>query len=237
MQGMTGLLSLLLLASSLQAQTSSRPEAKGEPLPPDWCRKLPRPGYKQLERVPVQTDWFEVYRVRPGVFAIYEPRQYEEVISYLILGNQRALLFDTGMGISDISKLVSQLTRLPVSVLNSHTHFDHIGGNWHFADVLGMDTTYTRQHSAGATHEELREAVIPERICGKLPASFNAEQYAIPGFKLTRKLKNGSVIDLGGRQLEVLSTPGLSPVAISVLDLHNRLLFSGDTFYAGTVFL
>jgi glyoxylase-like metal-dependent hydrolase (beta-lactamase superfamily II) len=48
------------------------------------------------------TKWFEVYRIRPGVFAIYEPHQFEEVISYLILGSKRALLFDTGMGIGKI---------------------------------------------------------------------------------------------------------------------------------------
>jgi glyoxylase-like metal-dependent hydrolase (beta-lactamase superfamily II) len=187
--------------------------------------------------VPAETDWFEVYRVRPGVFAIYEPRQYEEVISYLILGSQRALLFDTGMGISDISKVVAQLTTLPVSVLNSHTHFDHIGGNWHFQNVLGMDTAYTQKHAAGATHEELQEAVIPERICGKLPSGFDAHQYAIPGFKVNRHVKNGSVIDLGGRRLEVLATPGHTPDAVSLLDRQNKLLFTGDTFYAGTIFL
>jgi len=66
----------------------------GEPLRPQWCRELPRPEYKRLERVSVPSDWFEVYRVRPGVFAIYEPHQFEEVISYLILGERLALLFD-----------------------------------------------------------------------------------------------------------------------------------------------
>src|SRR5208282_848987 len=41
-------------------------------LTPDWCRQLPRPKYKQLERVPSVDPWFEVYRIAPGVFAIYE---------------------------------------------------------------------------------------------------------------------------------------------------------------------
>ncbi|HMC30134.1 MAG TPA: hypothetical protein VKL99_04820, partial [Candidatus Angelobacter sp.] len=51
---------------------------------PDWCKKLPRAAYSKLERVKVQDPWFEVYKIRPGVFAIYEPHQFEEVISYLI---------------------------------------------------------------------------------------------------------------------------------------------------------
>ena len=66
----------------------------------EWCRALPRPEYKTLERVPVTDPWFEVYKPAPDVFAIYEPHQAEETIGYLIVGKQRALLFDTGMGIS-----------------------------------------------------------------------------------------------------------------------------------------
>src|SRR5437868_2228009 len=92
---------------------------------PEWCRALPRLQYKGLQRVHVSDPWFEVYKVAPAVFAIYEPHQFEEVISYLIVGNERALQFDTGMGISDIKKITAELTPLPVVVLNSHTHDDH----------------------------------------------------------------------------------------------------------------
>src|SRR5689334_9683384 len=74
----------------------------GEPLRPEWCRDLPRAEYKTLDRVPSADPWFEVYLITPDVYAIYEPHQFEEVISYLILGSQRALLFDTGLGIGDI---------------------------------------------------------------------------------------------------------------------------------------
>src|ERR1700751_5768667 len=81
---------------------------------PEWCRPLPRPEYKNFERVPVKDAWFEVYRVAPGVFAIYEPHQSEETISYLIAGEHGGLLFDTGMGIGDLRKVVAQLTPWPV---------------------------------------------------------------------------------------------------------------------------
>src|SRR5262245_15994909 len=101
---------------------------------PEWCRNLPRPEYKRLDRVAPADKWFEVYRIRPGLFAIYEPHQSEEVISYLIMGNKKAVLFDTGMGISNIKKVVAELTSLPVSVVNSHTHNDHVGDNWRFTD-------------------------------------------------------------------------------------------------------
>jgi hypothetical protein len=44
---------------------------------PEWCRALPRPEHKVLQRVPISDPWFEVYKVAPAVFAIYEPHQSE----------------------------------------------------------------------------------------------------------------------------------------------------------------
>jgi hypothetical protein len=59
-----------LFAASSAAQTSS--------YMPDWCKPLPRPEYRSLQRVLPNEPWFEVYKVSPGVFAIYEPHQSEE---------------------------------------------------------------------------------------------------------------------------------------------------------------
>jgi len=57
---------------------------------PAWCATQPRLAYATLPRVSVPSDWFEVYRVDPDVYAIYEPHQWQEVISYLIVGRERA---------------------------------------------------------------------------------------------------------------------------------------------------
>jgi len=94
-----------------------------------WCARPPRPGWEAFERVDVASRWFAVYRLETGVYALYEPFQAQEVISYLVEGDERALLFDTGMGLAPIRPVVEELTRLPVVVLNSHTHYDHMGGN------------------------------------------------------------------------------------------------------------
>jgi glyoxylase-like metal-dependent hydrolase (beta-lactamase superfamily II) len=203
---------------------------------PEWCRDLPRPAYQKLERISLPNSWFEVYKIRPGVFAIYEPHQYEEVISYLIVGGRRALLFDTGMGISDISKVAAQLTSLPVSVLNSHTHNDHVGDNWRFKSVYGMDTAFTRENARGSTADAQAE-LAPDQICGELPAGFNAKSYATRPFHITHWLHDGDTIDLGGRVLRVIATPGHTPDSIALLDAGNGLLFTGDTYYAGPIFL
>jgi glyoxylase-like metal-dependent hydrolase (beta-lactamase superfamily II) len=177
-----------------------------------------------------------VYKIRPGIFAIYEPHQLEEVISYLIIGADKALLFDTGMGISNIQAVVAGLTKLPVSVVNSHTHNDHVGDNWRFNDVYGMDTDFTRANARGSK-EDAQAELAPDEICGALPAGFDAKAYATKAFHISHWLHDGDRIDLGGRTLKVIGTPGHTPDEIALLEEKNGLLFTGDTFYLGPIYL
>jgi glyoxylase-like metal-dependent hydrolase (beta-lactamase superfamily II) len=206
------------------------------PQKPEWCRSLPRAIYATLEKVSAPDPWFEVYKIRPGVFAIYEPHQSEEVISYLVLGTKKALLLDTGMGISNIRRLVEGLTRLPVAVVNSHTHNDHVGDNWRFTRVYGMDTDFTRANAKGS-REDAQAEVAPSEICGDLPAGFNPQEYATKPFHISHWMHDGDKIELGERTLQVIATPGHTPDSISLLDEKNGLLFTGDTFYPGPIFL
>lgn len=240
---------VLLLALSLALPLAGAPLKPAFGLSgyqqPEWCKKLPRPAYSTLERVPSPDPWFEVYKIRQGVFAIYEPRQLEEVISYLIVGDRRALLFDTGMGIGNIQAVTNSLTKLPVSVLNSHTHNDHVGDNWRFSDIYGMDTDFTRANARGSQADAQAE-LAPGQLCGPLPAGFDAKAYATKPFHITHWLHDGDTIDLGRRTLKVIATPGHTPDAIALLldqknneknDEKNGLLFTGDSFYLGPIYL
>jgi len=206
------------------------------PQKPEWCQRLPRPAYRTLKRIAVQDPWFEVYRISPGVFAIYEPHQSAEVISYLVLGTTRAVLFDTGMGISNIRDVVEGLTRLPVSVLNSHTHDDHVGDNWRFTDIYGMDTEFTRANAKGS-REDAQAEIASGEVCGDLPPGFIPAEYVTKPFHISRWIHDHDKIDLGGRILEVIATPGHTPDSIALMDEKNGLLFTGDTFYPGPIFL
>jgi glyoxylase-like metal-dependent hydrolase (beta-lactamase superfamily II) len=203
---------------------------------PDWCKPLPRPEYKALERAPVSDPWFEIYKVAAKTYAIYEPHQSEEVISYLILGQQKVLLFDTGMGISDIKKVVRELTKLPVIVLNSHTHNDHVGGNWEFTTIYSMETPFSERNAKGS-REDAQEEIQPGEICGPPPPSFDPKAYRTRPWNITRYIHDDTTIDLGGRTIEVLATPGHTPDAISLYDRANELLFTGDTYYPAPIWL
>ena len=75
------------------------PEKIADAVQPDaWYEALPRPQYATLEAVEQPDPWFSVYRLPHDVYAIYEPGHFQEVISYLVLGGEKALLIDTGMG-------------------------------------------------------------------------------------------------------------------------------------------
>jgi glyoxylase-like metal-dependent hydrolase (beta-lactamase superfamily II) len=225
-----------ILGTGATCQSRATPGGPSHPEPPAWCRALPRPEYKPLERVRVSDPWFEVYRVAPGVFAIYEPHQAEEVISFLIAGTKQAALFDTGMGISDIQKVTAELPELPIVVLNSHTHSDHVGGNWQFKEVLGMDTDFTRARARGST-AGAQDEISPDMICGELPRGFDPRSYATRPWTITRWVHDGDRLDLGDRVLEILSTPGHTPDAMCLLDREHGLLFTGDTYYPAPIWL
>ena len=217
-----------VLSPSLPAQTQNEK--------PEWCKNLPRPEFAQLKRVLPDDPWFEVYRVAPATFAIYEPHQSEEVISYLIVGQKQALLFDTGMGIADIKKVVSRLTSRPVVVLNSHTHDDHVGGNWEFNFIFGMDTAFTRENAKGSTADAQAE-IAPGEICGNLPKGFDPKAYRTKPWHISFFIHDGFRVKLGGRTVEVIATPGHTPDAIALFDRDNGLLFTGDTYYPAPIWL
>jgi len=203
---------------------------------PQWCKALPRPEYATLQRVLPNEPWFEVYKIAPQVFAIYEPHQSEETISYLIVGTKQALLFDTGMGIADLRSVVRRLTARPIVVLNSHTHDDHVGDNWEFDFVYGMDTDFTRSNAKGS-REDAQAEIASGEICGELPKNFNPKNYATKPWHISRFVHDGFKINLGGRTLEIVATPGHTPDAICLLDRANGLLFTGDTYYPAPIWL
>ncbi|UJR36123.1 hypothetical protein I4U23_028858 [Adineta vaga] len=195
-----------------------------------WCSKLPRPQYSLLERVTVPSQkWFEVYRIRPTVFAIYEPYHWEESISYLVIGSQSSLLIDTGMGIENIRKIVEFLipSSTSLKVINTHTHHDHVGDNWRFSGSLyGIHSEFAEQNAKGMIWEKY------------LPKGFNRKTYRIHPFQINNYVKEGDRIILGhDHELEIISTPGHAPDSISFLDEKQRLLFVGDTFYQGPILL
>ncbi|MDR1193564.1 MAG: MBL fold metallo-hydrolase [Peptococcaceae bacterium] len=164
---------------SISFKTSSVKTSHSQPL--GWQAALPRPQYAAYQKLAVAGDgWYEVYQALPGVYALYESGHFQEVISFLITGQKQALLWDTGMGISPIRPVVEQLTDLPLIVVNSHHHFDHVGSNWAFPQVFAWRTAESvRRASLGYGNAFFLPMLGADSLARPLPTGFAAEEYHI----------------------------------------------------------
>jgi hydroxyacylglutathione hydrolase len=170
-------------------------------------------------------DWFAIDEVAPGIIAIGEPRFHQINWNYLVTGTRRALLFDTGPGVRDISKVVRALTNLPVTAMPSHLHFDHTGCLARFDTIAMADLPMLRDceqdgwfHAPDELYRGFREGMVWTPV------------------KVAQWLEVGAMIDLGGRQFEVLYTPGHSPDSISLLDRDAGILLAADFIYPGSLY-
>lgn len=203
-----------------------------------------------------RSEWFDVRELEPHVWLVGEPGH---VNSFLVEGEDLAVLVDTGLGVANIRTVVERLSGKPVLVVNSHHHFDHSGGNLLFEDVAihrSGEPLLTREPPEGLAAgymgyvERLLDAwrdykyaddlyfhlLTRETLLRPLPDGFDPQSYVIRPSTPTRLLDEGDVLDLGGRSLRVLHTPGHSPDSICLLDEANGLLFGGDTVNTGPIY-
>lgn len=224
------------LALILSFSTLSLAQENSQSLP-EFCAEIPRPGWAAYEKLPISNEWFHVYHLSDDLFAITEPFQWQEVISYLIIGSDSALLFDSGNGMGDIKAIVDQLTKLPVMVLASHSHIDHVGGHHQFERVLAPKTDFTDTRAKGMPNDFVREEASEIALCKPLPAGVTEDNHHIKPFPPHGYVAEGSRIDLGGVSLEVMLVPGHTPDSIALFDQGGGRLFSGDTYYKGPIWL
>lgn len=187
------------------------------------------------------TPWFEIYcqqkqqENQPGIYAISEPGHSEEVISYLIIGIEYAILIDTGLGVGNIKSIVNQYTDLPVHVVNTHSHWDHIGGNYQFEEIA-IHEAEANNLRHGIADDFLKNQMRRENLNRPLPTVFRLEDYHILPCNPTRLLNNGDILILDAYRLEVFHLPGHSPGSICLWNSESGHLFTGDVIYAGPLY-
>lgn len=184
-----------------------------------------------------EADWFTVERIDDITFAISEYGHWEKVHSYLLLGNESACLIDTGLGIGNIKKVIEQLTDLPVKVITTHVHWDHIGGHG-FYDTIYVhkaDSQWLRK-GIPVPLENIRKNIIKEPISKLFPEGFDIFNYYPFKGEPSMELIDGECIELGNRNLHILHTPGHSPGHICIYEEDKGYLFTGDILYKGTLY-
>jgi hydroxyacylglutathione hydrolase len=142
-------------------------------------------------------DYYTVTYIDEKTIAIGEPRYHQQNYNYLILGDDRALLFDTGSGVRDIAPVVSSLTDLPVTVTQSHLHFDHIGNHDKFSNIVFPDL------------EHLRRLEMKDDSKGAISLSSSqhlgfVENIETPKITVTNWQNPNEEIDLGNRKIKMI---------------------------------
>lgn len=177
-------------------------------------------------------DWFAVESISDDTWVISEYRHREHTHSYLLLGQNRALLIDTGLGVCDLGKVIRGLTDLPVQVVTTHAHWDHIGSHGSF-DRIAVHPA-EREWLTGQFPlpiEAVRRALY-DPDCA-FPVGFIWQEYSLYTKGATSVLADGDQFDLGGRSIEVLHTPGHSPGHCCFWEAERGWLWSGDLIYEG----
>ena len=179
-------------------------------------------------------DWFTIDQVDEGTYIISEYRHWEETHCYLLIGNDRTLLIDTGLGICNISDQVKKLTDKPATAVATHIHWDHIGGHKYFPNFYIHKAELDWLSGRFPLPVQTVKNMVADRC--ELPEDFNIDGYAIFQDKASRLLNDRDRIDLGGRTIQVLHTPGHSPGHLCFWEDEKGYLFSGDLVYEGTLF-
>lgn len=196
--------------------------------------------------LPEVEDWFAAESVGPGISRLWEPHVDPLIRGnvYLIRGQRRDLVVDSGTGIAAMRPYLPEMRAEPIAVA-THGHYDHVGGIAEFsvrliheaeADDLGRAdpmAVFMGSLFPPAIRQYLG-AAAPECLVTAAPRpDFDPVSYRQVRAAPTSCLRDGDVIDLGDRRLEVLHLPGHSPGSICLLDTETRTLFSGDVVYAG----
>lgn len=188
------------------------------------------------------SGWYETIPFADDVTLIHEPWMppFYRGHMWLIRGADRDLLIDAGLGHVPLRAYVPALRGRPVTLLVSHTHWDHIGAAHEFGGA--EDERLVHPAEAVVLAEPDPEATLyagyadgsrDADVFTRRPAGWDAGRYRIAPAPATRHVGEGDRIDIGGRVLHVLHTPGHSPGHLALWEERTGTLFAQDVVYDG----
>lgn len=180
--------------------------------------------------------WFKSEKIDNKTFVISEYGHYLETHTYLFLGTKRAALVDSGLGIGNIKKEIEKLTKLPILVITTHAHPDHIGGHAQFQEIaVHQDDQDLLEKGLEVSSKEIKAKLFKKPFTKDLPHDFDPEKFKLYKGSATQILKDNDVIDLGNRTLVIIHTPGHSPGHVCLYEPETGYLTTGDLLYEGRI--
>lgn len=179
-------------------------------LPKSW----PTGGPRCME----QPEW-RVHEYNEDFYILRESGcvHYEKPFLYLIFGNDKVMLMDTGAGTTQLAPFVDGIiakwlarkkrSEIKFMVMHSHGHRDHVARDSQFAGRGGIEF---------------------------VPAEIPAVQKA---FGIENWPESVGKVDLGGRVIDVIPIPGHHPVAVALYDRRTAILMTGDNVYPGRLYI
>lgn len=168
-------------------------------------------------------EFFQVQELGDGIFCL---KDLSTVEMYLVVGEQRAALLDTGTGIGDLAGAVRGLTNKPVEVYLTHGHVDHAGGIYSFDRVHVHPADKALMQENARPGIRLAFAGFVGRAAGSTP--WTQADFAPPHPIEICELEPGSTADLGGRTLTAVDMAGHTRGSLGYFDSATGTLFAGD---------
>jgi hydroxyacylglutathione hydrolase len=185
---------------------------------------------RDYEPVKVTSDWFKVNYLGDRIYSIEEPKSTQGNVSYLILGDDRAIMFDTGCGENElkgdykIKYIIDQITTLPVTLIQSHFHFDHNQNIHEFERIAFPDLSDLRER---VTEEGLFQFTKDDLFEGDYPSEITVDEW----------FPMNTDIDLGDQVIQLVHVPGHSNESIAIRIPSSKMILLGDFLYNGALFL
>ena len=175
-------------------------------------------------------SYYERRRASDHVFHIFEPMG---VGVTLMVGNRRALLMDTGYGVSNLAAEVRDILSgagkgIELTVINSHGHFDHAGGNYQFPEILISPSDFPVLEKY-TTPFWLERNVNRTRERNLLPADYESYHIVRPDWGKPVPLAQDT-FDLGGVTAKIIPMSGHTPGSVGILVEEDRVLLVGDNW-------
>lgn len=175
--------------------------------------------------------FFKVKQMLPNLYEI----SCNFVQCHLLVGNHHALLIDTSYGLVNLKEMISEITDLPLYIVNSHGHADHACGNSSFHQSIYIhpeDIHVFEYHNSSecrdimfATLQKIQRILFFKSI---LPKKIKKESYLKNEFNDFIHIREGYVFDLGGKLVNVIELPGHTPGSIGFLCPDLRVLITSD---------
>lgn len=180
--------------------------------------------------ITISSDWFDVNYISSKTYSIIEPQSSQYNVSYLLIGNSKSIMFDTGSGENQalngfkIKPIIDQLTQIPTTLIMSHFHFDHNQNVSEFNTIGFPDLPFLRQ---SVTINDTYNFTAEDLFLGDYPSQVQVnEWYPI-----------NTDIDLGNRIIQLVNIPGHTNESLAIIDKTNKMAFLGDYLYNGALFL